>query len=441
MCLNIPSSAYPLLSSKDSGFVSSPNPFRGSSRGTLALAAILRLPLGMEHHKMAPVHYNHTDSCKHLRWTAKESYEYMYSRNWQPVVDFYSNVVSGNLSVSSLFPPAILIDDSAPVPETAGDGKKSGRWARFNYRIVLAYNGNSFDGWQKQPGLHTVQGTVEASLGRFVDDKKAQSLKARGCPLEGVVVVAGRTDKGVTALNQVSSFHTWRSGDLTQDIADAIGAAAPGSLRVVSVTQVSRSFHPNFSAEWRRYMYAFPLCDEDHEHNYGSGMTDHGFNFPEHSSDGETYNEELEEFKIKPRTFCVSKVDRLLRQLEGKLLSYKMFARDTKPSRNEGPPTECFMYHARATQTILPSLANNDHCLGTKVLCVELVANRFLRRMVRVLVATSIREAAAGAEDDALLKLMEATCRRATAPPAPPDGLCLVDVGYVKFDRASCFIS
>ncbi|MCI57067.1 tRNA pseudouridine synthase A-like, partial [Trifolium medium] len=55
--------------------------------------------------------------------------------------------------------------------------------------------------------------------------------------------------------------------------------------------------------------------------------------------------------------------------------------------------------------------------------------------MVRVLVATTIREAAAGAEDDALLKLMDATCRRATAPPAPPDGLCLVDVGYAEFDR------
>lgn len=61
--------------------------------------------------------------------------------------------------------------------------------------------------------------------------------------------------------------------------------------------------------------------------------------------------------------------------------------------------------------------------------------------MVRVLVATSIREAAAGAEEDALLKLMDATCRRATAPPAPPDGLCLVDVGYSEFKPNNCLIS
>ena len=35
---------------------------------------------------------------------------------------------------------------------------KSGRWARVTFKIVLSYHGGSFDGWQKQPGLNTVQG-------------------------------------------------------------------------------------------------------------------------------------------------------------------------------------------------------------------------------------------------------------------------------------------
>lgn len=60
--------------------------------------------------------------------------------------------------------------------------------------------------------------------------------------------------------------------------------------------------------------------------------------------------------------------------------------------------------------------------------------------MVRVLVATLVREAAAGAGEDALLKLVDATCRRATAPPAPPEGLCLVDVGYTNFDPQNSLI-
>lgn len=38
--------------------------------------------------------------------------------------------------------------------------------------------------------------------------------------------------------------------------------------------------------------------------------------------------------KTKPLRFSVNKVDELLRQLEGKMLSYKMFARDTQASRS-----------------------------------------------------------------------------------------------------------
>lgn len=40
----------------------------------------------------------------------------------------------------------------------------------------------------------------------FVDDRKAKQRKDKGLPVEGMIVVAGRTDKGVTALNQVCSF-------------------------------------------------------------------------------------------------------------------------------------------------------------------------------------------------------------------------------------------
>lgn len=69
-------------------------------------------------------------------------------------------------------------------------------------------------------------------------------------------------------------------------------------------------------------------------------------------------------------------------------------------------------------------------------LCVEVAGARFLRRMVRVLVATAVREAlpAAAARPDAgdaaLLALAAARDRLATAPAAPAVGLCLAGVGY-----------
>ncbi|XP_020215465.1 uncharacterized protein LOC109799346 [Cajanus cajan] len=394
------------------------------------------------------VHYNHTHPSKFPRWTARESFEFMYARPWQRVNEFYFNIVRGNLSLPLLFGTETLVDhndtgiatlsaalsDKSELESVASEDR-SGRWARMTFKIVLSYHGGSFDGWQKQPGLNTVQSIVEGSLGKFVDEKKTQLLKDKGLPIEGCAVVAGRTDKGVTGLQQVCSFYTWKKDVKPRDIEDAINHAAPGKLRVISVSEVSRVFHPNFSAKWRRYLYIFPLIDGGYrDQSSDNGEFCDGFKYNEiHDS---ANKDELENEK-KSYVFSVSKVNQLLRKLEGRLLSYKMFARDTKASRNDGPPTECFVYHARAMEVSLPS---TDYGEETKVMCVELVANRFLRKMVRVLVATSIREAAAGAEDDALIKLMDATCRRATAPPAPPDGLCLVDVGYTEFDPQKCFV-
>ncbi|KAK9097596.1 hypothetical protein Sjap_023093 [Stephania japonica] len=335
---------------------------------------------------------------------------------------------------------------------------RTGRWARVTFKILLSYHGGSFDGWQKQPGLNTVQGLVERSIGSFVDEKTAQKLKEKSLPLEGCAAVAGRTDKGVTALNQVCAFHTWRKDVQTRNIKDAINSAAPGRLRAVSVSEVSREFHPNFSAKWRRYFYIFPFNNEDEEQNNESRKSD------ENSYWRDQYMERLDgsaellgeeekgecitfddsesvETGTKPSRFSVDRVNQLLLHLEGRFYLIKC-SQETRKLQEARPATECFIYHARAVEARLPSSEKVHGGSGKelKVMCVELVGNRFLRKMVRVLIATSIREAAAGAGDDALLRLMEATCRRATAPPAPPDGLCLMDVGYSEFNPANCLI-
>uniref|UniRef100_A0A6N2LNB3 tRNA pseudouridine synthase n=1 Tax=Salix viminalis TaxID=40686 RepID=A0A6N2LNB3_SALVM len=329
------------------------------------------------------------------------------------------------------------VSNETALLEGVSNVDKSGRWARVTFKIVLSYHGGSFDGWQKQPGLNTVQGLVEKSLGIFVDEKKAQQLKEKSKPLEGCASVAGRTDKGVSALQQVCSFYTWRKDVKPHEIEDAINDVAPGKVRVVSVSEVSRAFHPNFSAKWRHYLYIFPLNDgENREEIEGEGDIE---NFSSHENCekqrnecGELASEENVENSIisdededelegakKPRSFSVCRVNQLLQQLEGKLLSYKIFARVLQQNAisimlEPQKPVCLVLRITNAATSFIGSWKDK------KVMCVELVANRFLRKfMVRVLVATAVREAAAGAQEDALLKLMDATCRRATAPPAP----------------------
>ncbi|KAJ4824091.1 hypothetical protein Tsubulata_016442 [Turnera subulata] len=307
-------------------------------------------------------HYDHGDACRFSRWTARESFQFMYGRPWQEVVNFYFNLVNGGCSLMDLFGTRTDLDfardddvdaTAASEEETVSvpNKDKSGRFSRVTFKILLSYHGPSFDGWQKQPGLNTVQGYVETSLGKFIDEKKAELLKQKDKPLEGCAVVAGRTDKGVSALQQVCSFYTWRKDVIPGDIEDAINNVAPGKLRVISVSKVSRVFHPNFSAKWRRYLYIFPVTDGEN--------IDRGFQMDEDFSDfssEQTYNEETHEFVElkseenfgnsipsdgcedgavqKPRSFSICKVNKMLQQLEGKLLSFKMFARDTKASRN-----------------------------------------------------------------------------------------------------------
>ena len=65
--------------------------------------------------------------------------------------------------------------------------------ARRTWKITLAYDGTDFSGWQVQPGELTIQGELQAALGRITGE----------APLpQG----SGRTDAGVHALGQVASF-------------------------------------------------------------------------------------------------------------------------------------------------------------------------------------------------------------------------------------------
>ena len=81
---------------------------------------------------------------------------------------------------------------------------------------------------------------------------------------------------------------------------------------------------------------------------------------------------------------------------------------------------------ARASAT-----PTTDDADDSRVIVIEFVADRFLRKLVRCLCATAAREAASHAGDDeVLLRLAEGRERRAAAPPAPALGLVFAGVEY-----------
>lgn len=120
-------------------------------------------------------------------------------------------------------------------------------------RIDLAYDGTDFSGWAAQPGLRTVQGTLEDAL--------ATTLRQPGVR----VVCAGRTDAGVHARGQVVHLDVddavpgasvGRSTDppLTA-LLRRLNGVLPADLRVRRVVEAPAGFDARFSASWRRYAY------------------------------------------------------------------------------------------------------------------------------------------------------------------------------------------
>ncbi|MGK3953969.1 tRNA pseudouridine(38-40) synthase TruA [Microbacterium sp. I2] len=129
-------------------------------------------------------------------------------------------------------------------------------------RLDIAYDGTHFRGWARQPGLRTVQETLESALGRVLG----------GDPR---LVVAGRTDAGVHASGQVAHVdldeaqdarllaRRPRAGETSppEDRVTALAARMTGVVGAYSDVAVTRSveaapgFDARFSAVWRRYEY------------------------------------------------------------------------------------------------------------------------------------------------------------------------------------------
>ena len=112
-------------------------------------------------------------------------------------------------------------------------------------RIDLAYDGTDFHGWASQPGLRTVQSTVEDALGVVLRT-----------PIAPATTVAGRTDAGVHARGQVVHVDVvdLDSHGLSR-LPRALNGVLPDDVRVHGVTVAPAGFDARFSALARRYSY------------------------------------------------------------------------------------------------------------------------------------------------------------------------------------------
>ena len=110
-----------------------------------------------------------------------------------------------------------------------------------NLKLVLAYDGTDFCGWQIQPDAPSIQGALASAIGRITGEK----VLPQG---------SGRTDAGVHALGQVASVQI-ESVIPAANLVVALNNVLPASIRVLEGGEMPLDFHARKSAKAKSYRY------------------------------------------------------------------------------------------------------------------------------------------------------------------------------------------
>ena len=327
---------------------------------------------------------------------------------------------------------------TAPLSDVATGRTPRRKGGRINLKLTVAYRGVDFCGWeyQRRQPLPSVQGTLADILGPYlgndspsdenseidstseeiIDGRERQRRsnkklfrrrggRSRDKPLE--IKVAGRTDRGVSAIGQVCRIRTLKEIDGVESLVEDLVNRSDVGVSVTNVERVGDDFHPSFGASRRAYAY---LVDIE------GGEDD----------DGNCNDAGAAEESSPSMISCdvVPKLDKMLRALEGRELDYLAFSHGKVKTQT----TLCTLYHSRAG--VVELAGHCDDKRNRRAVCFELIGDRFLRRMVRILVATALGEAHRAGDDDdcegALLNIMRKKDRKLRSRAAPPDGLLFV---------------
>jgi tRNA pseudouridine38-40 synthase len=246
-----------------------------------------------------------------------------------------------------------------------------------NLKLTIAYDGTDFAGWQVQPGVATVQGTLASAIGRITGEK----VLPQG---------SGRTDAGVHALAQVATVQT-DSVIPVGNFVVALNDILPASIRVLAVEEVAADFHPRKSAPAKTYRYRIyreAICPP-----FLSRYVWH-------------YPYPLDENAIRDAAPLV----------EGER-DFTSFAAVDPERGREGISN---------VRRIFSSHWRRESC----ELIYEVRGNGFLHHMVRNLVGTFLLVGKGTLKPADVARILEAKDRSAAGATAPASGLYLVNVEY-----------
>jgi tRNA pseudouridine38-40 synthase len=241
------------------------------------------------------------------------------------------------------------------------------------FRLIVAYDGTAYSGWQIQPGRPTIQGLIVAAARPLLGD----DVRVTG---------ASRTDAGVHALRQVVSIQ--RARDVAADVVGrALNATLPRDVRVVGCVPGDERFDARRAANGKRYAYLI----EDR---------------PTSSPFLLRYAWHL------PVPLDVARMRQALGPLRGR---HDFSAFCAASGRGHEPTCTVRALHVLRRRGRIAILVSGD---------------RFLHHMVRNIVGSALEVGRGAREPQWLAEVLAGRDRRRAGPTAPAHGLTLLRVVY-----------
>lgn len=247
-----------------------------------------------------------------------------------------------------------------------------------NIRLLLAYDGTDFNGWQIQKKGRTVQGVIEEALTRIHKHSTG-------------IIGAGRTDSGVHARGQVANFYSTIPSIPASKYADALNSLLPGDVRVLGSEEAGEKFHSRYDAVERTYRYHILLSRE-----------------------------------VLPwqRNYCLH----LMREINLKILM--QMADCLKGAHDFTAFSATDVDRKSSTRHIKESLFYIDG----DYLVYHIKGNAFLWKMVRTIIGTLLELERDGGGPEEVMKILASKDRDAAGATAPPRGLFLHRIEYGNAD-------
>ncbi len=244
-----------------------------------------------------------------------------------------------------------------------------------NYKMLIAYDGTRYKGWEHQKEQDTIQGRIENVLTRL--NREEAFVEVLG---------AGRTDAGVHARGMCASFFLDTELDDGQ-IRDYLNRYLPDDIAVTEVRQASSRFHARYNATGKTYCYTI-------------------YNGPVKPLFDRKYVWTIEE---------ALDIDRM-KEAAGQLQGRHDFA------------TFCKL--AGKNKSTVRNVDKIDLRKKDDRIFITYHGDGFLRNMVRIMTGTIVAAGRGELDAERIKQLLDARDRTLAPPTAPAQGLCLIKVDY-----------